>query len=797
MPEIELRPHQQEAVTAAVKALRVHARATVVAACGTGKTFIAARTTARLTPRGRTLVLLPTLDLLSQTARSWHTAGRKGTTVAVCSARQASDHTPAGDLPMTTSPAELTALTTTGGPATVYATYASLPAVVTAHQTHGLPPWDLLVVDEAHRTAGRLGKAWAAVHHDDQIPAHHRLYLTATPRIWDADAESGRIEDTDTVASMDDESLFGPVAYRLTLSDAIDLGLLADYQILVPVIDDTTLRDWLATGPGAGVDGLRLAGRQVAVLKAIHDHKLRRVLTFHHRVQDARAFATTLPDTAAALPTHLQPDGLWSQWISGTHPPRVRRRILLDYATHTHPEQPAVLANARVLGEGIDVPSIDAVVFADPKNSPVDTVQAVGRALRQQPGAGKKATLIVPVYLTPDENPDDLLGADAYTPLWRTIQALRAHDSRLEARLADPRTHRPTLTGEPGHWLHFDRPTQADEVALALTLRVLKPKSAEWRRGLTSARRYHRTHHHLDTPQTYQDPTGYPLGRWITWQRHLHNQNALDPTRTHALEHLGIIWNPRQQAWDRGLTHAAAYATTHGHLAAPVDHHDPETGFALGRWLATQRKRAAQLTPARTQALHDLDPHWNPPWPLTWQRMYHTARRHEQNGHPLTTVPRHFQTANGERLGEWLHTQRTNPPQTPEQLSLLACLNLAPPAPALNAATPSGRPSGGRDRAFQQGITALRQFYAREGHSRVPQRHTEELPSGSVRLGQWISNIRRRWDRLTPERQHALTSMGLTPQHQDSRTTVAAPHAPRTATSTPHACPTCSSGPRP
>ncbi|MEU3693184.1 DEAD/DEAH box helicase [Streptomyces narbonensis] len=760
MPEIELRPHQQEAVTAAIKALRAHSRATVVAACGTGKTFIAARTAARLTPRGRTLVLLPTLDLLSQTARSWHTAGRGGTTVAVCSARQAADHTPAGNLPMTTSPAELAALTTTSAPVTVYATYASLPAVFTAHHAHGLPVWDLVVVDEAHRTAGRLGKAWAAVHHDDQIPARHRLYLTATPRIWDADADAGQNAEADTVASMDDETLFGPVAYRLTLSDAIDLGLLADYQILVPVIDDTTLRDWLATGPGAGVDGLRLAGRQVAVLKAIHDHKLRRVLTFHHRVQDARAFATTLPDTAAALPTHLQPEGLWSQWISGTHPPRVRRRILLDYAAHTHPEQPAVLANARVLGEGIDVPAIDAVVFADPKNSPVDTVQAVGRALRQQPGANKKATLIVPVYLTPEENPDDLLGADAYTPLWRTIQALRAHDSRLEARLADPRTHRPTLTGEPGHWLHFDRPTQADEIALALTLRILKPKSAEWRRGLAAARRYHRTHHHLDIPQTYEDSAGYALGRWLTWQRHLHNQNVLDVTRTHALEQLGIIWNPRQQAWDRGLTHATAYATAHGHLAAPVEHRDPETGFALGRWLATQRKRADQLTPARTKALEELDPHWNPPWPLTWQRMYHVARRHGQNGHALAVVPRHFHTDNGERLGEWLHTQRINPPEVPEQLRLLARLNASASEPDI--ALPPKHRLGARERSFQQGLEALGQFHAREGHLNVPQRHIEELPSGAVRLGQWLSNIRRRWDQLVPDRRQALTDMGLT-----------------------------------
>ncbi|MFJ8078887.1 Helicase associated domain protein [Streptomyces sp. NPDC096176] len=750
--DLELRPHQKEAVTAAVKTLRTHTRVTVVAACGTGKTLIAARTAFRLAARGRVLVLVPTLDLLSQTVRSWHAAGRKGHAVAVCSARQAVEHPSAGDIPMTTDPAELAALTPVeSGPVTVYATYASLPTLLAAHHSHRLPAWDLAVVDEAHRTAGRLGKAWAAIHHDDQIPATRRLYLTATPRIWDPDNDRG----DDPVASMDDEALFGPVAYRLTLSDAIDLGLLADYQILVPVVDDTDLRDWLATGPGAGVDGLRLAGRQVAVLRAIHDHQLRRVLTFHHRVADARAFATTLPDTAAALPAELQPDGLWSNWVSGTHPPRVRRRVLLDFAAHTHPEQPAVLANARVLGEGIDVPSIDAVVFADPKNSPVDTVQAVGRALRQPPGAGKKATLIVPVYLTPDEDPDDLLGADAYTPLWRTVQALRAHDERLTARLADPRTNRPTLTSdEPGHWLRFDRPTQQEEVALALTLRVLAPKSAEWRRGLTAARRYHRTHHHLDVPQTYEDETGYSLGRWLTWQRHLHTTGALDTARTTALERLDIIWNPRQHAFERGLAHAAAYATLHGHLAVPVDHrHD---GFALGRWLATQRKRAGQLNTARTQALQDLDPNWNPPWPLTWQRTYHAACRHRETGHSLTDLPRDYTTNDGHCLGEWLHTQRLHPDRLhPGQRRLLAGLGLTQTAePPLDAGKPARR-------NWDKALTAARAFHHREGHLNVPQRHIEVLGGEPVRLGQWISNARRRKDQLSADRIQSLDELGM------------------------------------
>jgi superfamily II DNA or RNA helicase len=750
--DLELRPHQAEAVTAVVKTLRTRPRASVVAACGTGKTLIAARTVARLAARGRVLVLVPTLDLLSQTVRSWHAAGRKGRAVAVCSARQAVEHPSAGDIPMTTDPAELAAILPLAedGPVTVYATYASLPTLLAAHHSHHLPAWDLAVVDEAHRTAGRLGKAWAAIHHDDQIPATRRLYLTATPRIWDPDSDRG----DDPIASMDDEALFGPVAYRLTLSDAIDLGLLADYQILVPVVDNTDLRDWLATGPGAGVDGLRLAGRQVAVLRAVHDHRLRRVLTFHHRVSDARAFATTLTDTAAALPADLQPEGLWSNWVSGTHPPRVRRRILLDFAAHTHPEQPAVLANARVLGEGIDVPAIDAVVFADPKNSPVDTVQAVGRALRQPPGAGKKATLIVPVYLTPDEDPDDLLGADAYTPLWRTVQALRAHDERLTARLADPRTNRPTHTDEPGTWLRFDRPTQQEEVSLALTLRVLNPKSAEWRRGLTAARRYHRTHHHLDVPQTFEDPTGYPLGRWLTWQRHLHTTGALDAARTQALERLDVVWDPRQHAFDRGFAHAAAYAQQHGHLAVPVDtRHD---GFALGRWLATQRKRADQLTPARTQALQDLDANWNPPWPLTWQRAFHTARRHHEAGHLLAGVPRPYVTDDGHRLGEWLRTQRLHPERLhPGQQRLLAGLGLAQAAEL---------PAGARKptaRNWEGGLAAARAFHRREGHLNVPQRHIEVLDGEPVRLGQWISNARRRKEHLSADRIRALDALNM------------------------------------
>ncbi|MER5686705.1 helicase associated domain-containing protein [Streptomyces sp. NPDC002205] len=116
-----------------------------------------------------------------------------------------------------------------------------------------------------------------------------------------------------------------------------------------------------------------------------------------------------------------------------------------------------------------------------------------------------------------------------------TVEPLRAHDEGLSARLADPRIQRPTHTEDLSRWLHFDRPTQQEEVALALTLRVFQPKSADWRRGLTTAGRYFRTHHHLDVPQTFEVDVGYPLGRWLTRQRHLHNTGALDTARMSRL----------------------------------------------------------------------------------------------------------------------------------------------------------------------------------------------------------------------------------------------------------------------
>ncbi|MFE4424965.1 hypothetical protein [Streptomyces sp. NPDC056190] len=131
---------------------------------------------------------------------------------------------------------------------TIYATYASLPVLAEAFEgVYGqqLAPVDLTVVDEAHRTSGSMGKAWTEIHDQTIIPARRRLYLTATPRIWQERPPPWEVAEgardalpQEMAASMDDEKVFDPVLYKLSLASAVSRALLARYQIIVLELQD-------------------------------------------------------------------------------------------------------------------------------------------------------------------------------------------------------------------------------------------------------------------------------------------------------------------------------------------------------------------------------------------------------------------------------------------------------------------------------------------------------------------------------------------------------------------------------
>ncbi|MEU8032951.1 Helicase associated domain protein [Streptomyces sp. NPDC049099] len=654
----ELRPHQREAVDAVLRALELPARSTVperglrtqvIMATGTGKTLVATRSAEELRA-GRVLVLVPSLDLLAQTEAAWREGGRTGPMVGVSSLRGEEV-----SFPNTTDVEELVDWVRPFDKVTVFATYASLGlgTLERAHQA-GLPGWDLIVVDEAHRCSGRIGKPWAVVHDNTRIPALRRLYMTATPRLWQLDEDAGQGAPGELVASMEDdpEGPFGSRAFTLTLSDAIDRGICAPYQVVCVDITDTQLQAAQllgAEGRSDEVRGARLAALQTALVKASAEEGFRRTLVFHHVVREAEAFAAGLPDVAAQLHAagpELYPRTVWANWLCGEHKPLHRRRVLDEFADGITTDgtlvEKSYLGSVKVLGEGVDTSRCDSVYFADVRGSMPDLVQAVGRALRIRPGEGKVASLVVPVLLGPGETADNMLTSRAFAGLARLLEALRAHDARVVEGLAEPQARSRVRGVQSRSWgeegeaaeggrsnrlsvparelLKFSTPRDPAQLAAFINLRVLNPEHQHWRRGIEAAALYQRLHGDLKVPFTYRVPAkddqeaeaegwpaalaGFPLGQWIADARRFYARGDMDADRIAQLEKLGMVWSHFDVAWEEGLAAARGWAAEHGHLLAPLD--ATYQGYRVGIWLKNARaaaRRAADIEQRRAEGL--------------------------------------------------------------------------------------------------------------------------------------------------------------------------------------------------
>ncbi|WP_189845810.1 Helicase associated domain protein [Streptomyces phaeochromogenes] len=824
---MELRPHQAEAVDNVVRILGVPPggrmppeglRTQVIAATGSGKTLIGAESAHRLAAR-RVLVLVPTLDLLTQMAGAWRRAGRSGAMLGVCSLRAEESQ----GLPCTTDPDELVAWMSGLETVTVFATYAAvgLGILQRAHAA-GLGVWSLMVVDEAHRTSGDGLKPWAAVHDQAQLPAERRLYMTATARVWEAEGERPRL-----VASMEDGSpVFGPVAYRLTLSEAIGRGIVAPYQVLCLDIRDPDLYAALtteATGSDA-VRGARLAAVQTGLMRAAVEERFRRVLSFHSRVSEAEAMAASVPAVAARLAeddpdTYPPVEQVWADWLYGEHAPGHRRQVLDEFSSDFlgRPEfegrnvraELRVLSSVRVLGEGVDIAECDAVLFSDARGSMVDIVQMVGRALRLNPDHGKLATLVVPVFLGPGEDPNELLTSDAYAILSKILGALRAHDSDTIEALADPRLRnsRPAVADDgedvllDGQDDDGDREAERvserasgvlrfseerDPAALSrfVQLRVIDPEGAYWRRGIEAATRWLREtgNTELRVPFTYVTPedwgavSTHPLGAWVADQRRYYAAGTLEASRVTELTKLGMVWSVHASAWDAGLEVARSYAAVHGHClpAASV----VWESFPLGTWMKNQRAAArktvenaarreagepgvpyaGELSESRQEALAEIDPGWCPvAWEIGWQRNYRLALAHVKAGGTLPAGAGEL-VVQGEDLGAWITGQRVGWDKLmPAQQYLLETLGIEPAAEGETV----GPVRRSQDERWNTNLAAARQFHGREGHLRPARKHLELLDDEEVKLGAFLDNTRKRIGKLSPERRADLDALGM------------------------------------
>ncbi|MGW1018721.1 Helicase associated domain protein [Streptomyces niveus] len=638
-PGPPLWPHQQEAVDALVAAFDTAERATAVMACGTGKTRTAAASVRALGERSkvaRVLIVVPFLELITQTLREWREVlgnTGMGRVVAVCSDKDVlRDHQPQLDAQrasVTTSAAELARLTAGRGQVTVAATYASLPVIAAAHEEFRLPMWDLIIPDEAHRSAGRADKASAMIHSNAFIPAARRQYMTATPKIF-----AGAGDDT---VSMDDEKIYGEVAYRLGFSRAMSLNLLAGYRIVVPVVTDEQVRaaassmegDYYQSG-GSAISPAVLA-TQIAILRAADEYGLRRLLTFHNRVVAAQWFATTLPHAVAHLEPSARPVALSVGHVHGEQSLAERQQTLARLRSED--ESLVVITNAKVLGEGIDVPAVDSIAFIDNRGSAIDCIQAVGRALRRGKSPGPKtASVIVPVLLKPGEDPEAALNTSSFAPVWQVVRALSAHDDGLGQRLSQMRqdlgarrkstsreedTNDNGLVGDPDllvlpDWLRVTGVPVPPGFASAITVQTVRATTNSWEEYYGAARAYQHAYGTADIPQDWVTTEGLRLGSWWTKQRVAYNSDGLSAERRTLLEELGIVWDPLNESWTATYQEVQRLAQEQGHFAFDESVLTAR-GVAVLNWCTVQRtrRRAGKLTTQRIDLLNAIGFPWD------------------------------------------------------------------------------------------------------------------------------------------------------------------------------------------
>ena len=480
------------------------ARGRIILPCGTGKTRISLRIVEELAgPGDLAVVLCPSIALVAQIRREYLQHSQKQIrALAVCSDETAGydpkreDRIDTASNPMadnsntsesevkgkvTTESAEISRWITEGKSedaiSVVFGTYQSGHRVATALQTSGTTA-KVLIADEAHRTAGfrrrasksekakkeeRQIRSFTMCHDQDAFPATYRVYQTATPKKFDFEKTNRARNREWIVRSMDDESIFGVELYRKNYREAVKNRWLADYRIIAIGVNDEEAYEQA----NLMASGSELTGRQ-----AVSSAQALRGLVFALAMSGAAeggegealginsciAFMNSVP-RSKEFARYLQTESVRSwvgNWLTKNANGRKARAFTLEHLDATSnvmardkakqrlaeasDASPYGIMNVGIFGEGTDSPSLNAVAFLEARRSPIDVVQAVGRAMRTAPEKDL-GYIICPILIPPEARAEDFLATsdmqEGWAELGQILQALRSHDDRIEDKLSE------------------------------------------------------------------------------------------------------------------------------------------------------------------------------------------------------------------------------------------------------------------------------------------------------------------------------------------------------------------------
>jgi len=738
------RAHQLKAIDDVELAFKDADRGQLIMACGTGKTFTTFWIKERLDAH-TTLVLLPSLSLLSQTLREWTFASHTPFyALCVCSdetvGKKSGDDAIIGSVqdvsfPTTSDAQEVCEFLKVDGDKVIFSTYHSSPVIAEAQENHDVPTFDLVIADEAHRCTGERDKAFSTILDQTKIRAKKRLFATATPRTYSANLKKNASERGVNVTGMDDESVFGSVFHTLTFGEAIEAELLTDYQVVIIGVDQPMVAKWIEnrelfqTEAGEVVDAESLAS-QIGLIKAIHDYDLKRMISFHSRVKGAEVFASKMNNTIALVSEEHRPKGaLWTGSVSGKMTAH-QRRLKLDQLKKLTSSDRGLLSNARCLSEGVDVPSLDGVAFIDPKSSQVDIVQAVGRAIRLSEDK-TLGSIILPVFIEDGKDVEGSLQSSHFKPVWTVLNALKSHDEVLSFELDQYRTDLGKQAGISSiarsiPKVVIDLPQTIDSsFPNALKTQLVEKTTSSWNFWFGLLETFVEKEGHARASQLYKTESGYSLGIWINNQRR--QRDSLNFEKKENLESLsGWTWSVLDAVWEEGFNHLKEYIDKEG-SAKVVKTYKTGNGYKLGQWVNVQRSTRNTLTIERTSRLESLNGWvWNT-LDAAWEKGFSHLEAYVTK-YGDANVLGSYKTECGYTLGVWVIGQRRKQDKlTPERELRLESLN----GWVWNADAYAD--------AWEKGFAHLIAYVAKHGDANVSSSYKTEC---GYKLGQWIGRQR-------------------------------------------------------
>ena len=474
------RPHQEKAIAVFHEHFQTKDRGKLIMACGTGKTFTSLKIMEKETGgRGVVLFLAPSIALVGQTLREWMAESSIPIfPICICSDPEVSKSKKKSDddtdgysvtdlaFPASTRVTDIVRQFRLAekfhkdGVVVVFSTYQSI-AVVANAQKEFQRGFDLIICDEAHRTTGVTLKdeddsAFVKVHDNTFIQAKKRLYMTATPRLYAEESKKKAKEADAYLCSMDDEAMYGPEVFRIGFGEAVDKNLLADYKVLVLTLSESqipaALQEAVAdrskeidTDDASKLIGCinALSKRMLVdegLLKASDPSPMRKAVAFCQSIKTSQkisAVFSSFKDSYYDSLTQKEREemvGVAAEHVDGTMSATTRdEKLAWLNASPSDGNECRILTNVRCLSEGVDVPSLDAVLFLSARNSQIDVVQSVGRVMRTAPGK-KFGYIIIPVLIPANVTPEEALNDNKrFAVVWTVLNALRAHDDRFSA----------------------------------------------------------------------------------------------------------------------------------------------------------------------------------------------------------------------------------------------------------------------------------------------------------------------------------------------------------------------------